>query len=292
LSAVELNGVYPDLPRERYDELDGRVNFSTAKAMGKSPAHYAHALTHRSPDTEPRKMGRLAHLAVFEPAVYARTVRTSELNRNSNAFKDFLEMAVLEGCEVIKEADHRRLMSISDAVRKHPVAGRYASGGQSEVTLLWTHRAAAMGALPGYELDCRARLDHLKLDEFVSDLKVVRDASPDGFGRACCDYRTFTQAAEYSDAVEALTGKRLPYYLLAVENFAPFAVQVYQVPQPILDMGRDEYRGWFDRIHACRRDNRWPEYAEGVLELGLPRWAMPQDDDSDLTEAGLIFPKE
>ena len=284
-------GIHVDLTRETYDTLGERVNFSTAKEMAKSPAHYLWKLSNKDEDTQPRKLGRMTHLAVFEPEVFAAKVRCSGLNRNSNAWKDFLADAEEDGCEVLKPAEHNHCAEIAAVVRGHPVAGKYVRGGQGEVTLLWTHASPNFDGLPGYALDCRARVDYLA-PGFISDLKGVRDASPEGFGKACVTYLTYVQAGIYREAVRVLTGQSLPYYLLAVESVAPYVTQVYEVPERLLAKGLDTARSWFDRIHACRRDGKFPGYAEAELELTLPRWADPEPDETDLSETGLIFPKE
>ena len=284
-------GIFPDMSREAYDALRDRVNFSTAKWMGKSPAHYAHAVEHGGgPDTNPLKLGRVTHLAVFEPGSFLSGVEVWEGKaRRGSAWEDF--RTINEGRELVTQAEYFQCAAISKAIREHPVAGKYTRGGQGEVTLLWTHESPAIGELPGYALDCRARVDYLA-PEFIADLKVVRDAGPEGFGRACASYRTYTQAAEYHDAVLALTGKDLPYWLLAVESTAPYVAQVYRVTEAQLAAGRAEYRSWFDRIHSCRRDGRYPGYAEAEMDLELPRWDMPPEDEEDLSETGLIFPEE
>lgn len=283
------NGIHETMTREQYNSL-ARVNFSKAKEMARSPEHYAHSLTSDSPDTNPRKLGRVTHLAVLEPEQFASGVEVWEGGtRRGNAWEDF--KAANEGKELVTQAEYFAAAAIGKAVRAHPIAGKYVNGGRGEVSLLWTHKAAAAAGLPAWDLDCKARLDYLA-PTFIADLKVVRDASPDGFGRACCNYRTFTQAAVYHDAVLALTGKSLPYYLLAVESSPPYVVQPYVVTEDVLAFGREEYSNWFSRINACRRDRLWPGYAEGVLALTLPRWAMPDDDETDIAEAGLIFPEE
>ena len=287
-AAEPENGIYQrsEFPRDRYDAIGRRVNFSTAKEMARSPEHYAHAVKHGGgPDTNPRKLGRVTHMAVFEPEAFVSGVEVWEGKaRRGGAWEEF--QGANEGKELVTRAEYFQVCAIAKAVREHPIAGKYTCGGAGEMTLLWTHKVEPIGGLDGYALDCRARVDYLT-QSFISDLKVVRDASPDGFGRACCNYRTFTQAAVYSDAVKVLTGRDLPYYLLAVESSAPYSVAVYRVPDEVLAIGRDEYRGWFDRIHACRRDAKWPGYAEAEMELTLPRWAAPSAEDVSAEELDL-----
>ena len=90
----------------------------------------------------------------------------------------------------------------------------------------------------------------------------------------------YVQAAMYVDGVEAVTGKRLPYLVLAVENTAPFVSQVYAVPDALLERGRREYRDWLGALAACREHKVWPGYATGPVELVLPKWAKDPTEEA------------
>lgn len=69
-----------DLPREQYDAITDRVNFSTLKLMGESPAHYKHAVDEKlTAEFDPRGdpdqsdallQGEASHVAALEPEVY------------------------------------------------------------------------------------------------------------------------------------------------------------------------------------------------------------------------------
>jgi exodeoxyribonuclease VIII len=275
-----------DLPREEYDRLDG-VNFSTLKEMAKSPAHYRHKLLGQDVDTDARKLGRASHIAALEPERFrSECVRWDGGRRAGKEWEAF--KAKHRGREILTEDEYQRCMDIQRAVRGDARALSLLSGGRGEVTLLWTHVAQAVGELPGYETRCKARPDFISPLAIV-DLKTTRDGSPEGFGREAWRYRYHMQAAYYADGYEAATGTRLPYFIIAVESADPCVVQVYRVPESKLAMGHAEYRGLLDRLAVCRRESRWPGYGDGELELELPRWAMAQNDDEDVTGLDLVL---
>jgi hypothetical protein len=274
------------IDREAYDRI-ARVNFSTLKNMAKSPAHYEHCLTEKDEDTDAKQLGRVVAMACFEPERFRAECVVWDMGRRAGkdwqAFRDRHQ-----GMEILTDGAHAKALAIGKAARSHPVSSRYMTGGRGEVTALWTHEAPAVGGLAGYSVDCKGRLDFLANAGAIVDLKTCRDASPEGFGRACAQYDYVTQAAFYSDGVKAATGKEWPFVIVAIESAAPYVVQVYQVPDELIEYGRDRYRTMLDRLVMCRSESRWPGYSEDVLPLTLPRWAMPANDDEDVDGLDLI----
>jgi hypothetical protein len=68
------NGIHYDVPRaEVYDAID-RMHWSKLKILGRSPAHLRHAMTAGFEDSNARKLGRVRHIATFEPERYAAQV--------------------------------------------------------------------------------------------------------------------------------------------------------------------------------------------------------------------------
>lgn len=272
-------GIDETLSREEYERLPGE-NWSRLKHLARSPAHYQHERYASPPDDTPaRKIGRCAHLAVLEPEVFTRSVAVWTGGRRAgNAWELFCEQN--DGRELLTEAEHAHCLAIAEAVRSHPVAGPLFSGGAAEVTIQWDAVLPALGGLPEQRIPCKGRVDYLRPDCIV-DLKTTRDASPSGFGRESWTHRYHVQGAWYSDGHEAATGRRLPYVLVAVESTLPLVVQVYRVPEPILELGRAEYRPLLERLAFCRSEDRWGGYSDGELELTLPPWATRGLDDDD-----------
>jgi hypothetical protein len=134
--------------------------------------------------------------------------------------------------------------------------------------VLWTHQQ------DGKSFEMKGRLDWIgDGDAPIVDLKTCRDASIDAFGKAAWNFKYHVQAALYRDAVEAVTGARKRYVLLAVESEPPFIVQPYVVPEHLLEQGRREYRDWLGMLAICREAKLWPAYGVDEMELTLPRWA-------------------
>lgn len=274
------------LPRDEYDRL-GRVNFSTLKWMGKSPAHYLYRLTTPDEkDTAARQRGRVVSMAVYEPARFRENcVVYDGKTRRGKEWDAFLDRH--PDHEILTESAYETAIAISKAVRASAQAAPYVSGGKGEQTVLWTHEVPATETLPGYKIDCKGRLDFVANCGAIVDLKNTRDASRTGFGRQVVNYDALAQAAMYVDGFLAATGRELPYVLVAVEAAPPHVPQVYRVHPEQLEIGRERYRGWLDRLHVCLEENDFPGYEREPVDLVLPRWATP--DEEDVTALDLVL---
>ena len=275
-----------DMSREDYDRR-GEVNFSTLKLLGmKSPAHYhASLLAPVGGDTNARQRGRAVHCAVLEPARFRTDFAVGGARRGTKKWKAALAANV--GKEVLTQDGYDEAVTMAKAASAVAAARPYLSGGRSEATLLWPFVREAMGSLEGYEIPCRSRLDFIADCGAIVDLKTTRDASPSGFGREVGRYGYHVQAAFYQEAYFAVTGKRLPYKFVALEAAWPHVGAVYSLTADALELGRETYCGWMDRLRECQRTNHWPGYGEGEMDVELPRYLMP-DDDENYDLSGLV----
>lgn len=250
------------LGREAYERIDAE-NFSSLKHLLKSPAHYKAAKESPRESTDAMRLGRCVHLAVLEPERFAREVTVWEGGRRFGkeweAFKSAAESAGQEILTLDEQAECRR---IADAVRELSLF----AGGMAEVTLTWSHKV-----VEGFALKCKARLDYVA--DCIFDLKLTRCSAPKAFCRQAYDLGIHIQAAMYQDAYAAVTGKRLPYFVVAVEREQPHVVTVFRVPESVIDAGRGEYDRLLATLALCRQRNEWPGYASEPVDLELPRWA-------------------
>jgi exodeoxyribonuclease VIII len=214
-------------------------------------------------------MGRAVHLAVLEPSRFKSSIATylggARRGKDWDAFKEYHA-----GKELLLPDEHGECLSIAAAVGSNSAAMKHLAFGHGEVTVLWDHQL-----LPGHSIQCKARLDWLGPDSIV-DLKTTRDASPDGFAREVHKYGYHVQASYYQDGHAAASGRRLPYFIVAVESEAPYAVTVFRVPESLLSIGRAAYTGYLTKLALARAEDSWPSYADGEVELTLPKWATVQ----------------
>lgn len=276
MSTMRTPGVY-FMPRDEYDHLP-RLNWSKLKHLEKSAQHFQYYLLNEDEDTDARKLGRAVHLAVFEPELFRATCVVWDCGaRRGKDWEAFVKRN--EGKEILTENQHASALAISQSVRNHAIAQKYIAGGQGEATVLWEYLSPMTAEAPGFKLECKSRPDFLTDSGWLVDLKKVRDASPAGFGRAVWNYRYHAQAAFYVDAIKSVTGQERPVAFVAVEEKPPHVVQVYRLTQEQLELGRTTYRELLSTYNQCRSKNRWPGYADNELDVELPPYALPHEED-------------
>lgn len=271
-------GIYSRAEVADYDAIDA-VNYSSLKALARSPKHYRHHLLNGAKETRPMFKGTAAHVAVLEPERLALeyAIFTGK-RRAGKAWEAFEAAAIADGKKVIKEAELAEAVAMRDAVRADALASSYLSGGRHEVTVVWLDEETG--------LTCKGRIDFLRNDYVLVDLKTTRDAIPHWFGRDVARLQYHVQAAMYLDAVERLTGETARFVAVALESSPPYDVVTYDLPEPVISAGRDEYRRLLRLLVECRQENRWPGIGNGFeVTLSLPAWAMP--DEGDLDALGL-----
>lgn len=260
-----MKKLFLDLARKDYDAFK-RINWSTLKLMGRSPLHYATGLEAEREAKREFDIGNGAHALILEPDRFATDyISYPGARRAGEEWKAFLE--TYQGKEILKHEDFAAVIAMRKSVARHTAARELiGEAGHSEVTLLWDVEAGPA------KFECKARPDRITKSAII-DVKTTINASKAEFGRQCEKLRYHAQAAYYVDAHREVTGLVLPYFIVAIEKAAPFAVSVFHVPEKLLDVGRDEYMTYLAKLDACRQSNTWPGYSDGIVELELPHWA-------------------
>lgn len=287
------NEVLANLAREAYDKIGagedirtGVVRWSTLKRLiDGSPAHYRHALEcPEAYDSDTFLLGRAFHVAALEPELYDSTFEIWKGGRRgTNEHKEFVGSAIFRGKEAITLEQHRTARRMARAARRCVAAQPFLSG-RAEVSLTYSfEKPAVSDDLPGYLIRCKSRLDLLSDNGAIVDLKGTKDGSPEGFGREMHRYGYHAQAAMYRRGFALATGESSlrPCYLLAVENFEPHVAQLYRIPERELEIGAELVSEALDHLAMCRREDRWGGYFDGIMDLELPHYALPRDEDFD-----------
>ena len=247
------------------------VNWSTLKHMRQSPAHYRAALhAPPTPDTDALILGRVTHMALWEPDRLLTDVVVWEgATRRGKAWDAF--QAEHAGKDIIRPRDLESIRCMADAVRSHPVSGPIlAKSGKGEQTLTWTD---ARTSLP-----CKARIDWLTDDGDLVDLKTTADLDPRAFAAAVHRYGYHGQLAHYRSGCIANGHKMNRVLVIAVEKTEPYDVVVYQLedgPGGALFAGRQLRDQLLDQLSACIDADTWPGRAPDAVEpLELPHYAL------------------
>lgn len=286
-TVLPVPGLYTrgEISFEEY-KLINAVNQSSLKVIAKSPLHYQHRLENDLDETQPMRLGSVAHCACLElPKLNSRyrvwaprDEHTGELKKDDFRGTEYLQFATLAALEkktVIKQRELDAGMRIRGAMWRNRLAERYLKKGIPEVVMIW--RDAVTGVL------CKARLDWLSLSvpDVIVELKTARDVGPWAFSSAFAKAGYDVQAAFYHDGYVACTGRAPGGKCIAIENVEPHDTVVYDLAE-VIDPGREIYRKYLERLVECRKAGEWYGQAETAEQvLRLPKWRDPFDDESD-----------
>jgi hypothetical protein len=244
-------------------ELGRSLSVSGAKTLLRTPALFDYQRKHGRPPKDAFDVGTLAHELILRGG--DKRIRVIDCyDWRTKASQEAKKAAHAEGMVPVSRADLLEASRMARAVRRHPLASAILSEGRPEVSFYWID--------PDTGITCRGRVDWLR-DNAIVDVKTCADASPEAFAKSCANFRYDMQADYYTDGIEAVTGRRLPFLFICVEKEPPHLLAVYQLDEEALERGhRDNAEA--RRIYAeCESSGVWPGYSSDIELLSLPRWA-------------------
>lgn len=130
-------------------------------------------------------------------------------------------------------------------------------------------------------LPVKARIDLLPSDPNgpVIDFKKARSSEPSQFLKSALDLRYHLSAAWNLDVLRWAGIERKEFWLVAVEDSAPYAVSILKfldVPMSFLRVGRSKCRAAFKRLQSAYESKRWPDYGTHVAEDHAKPWMLPE----------------
>lgn len=243
------------------------LNYSGAKQILKSPAHFQASLLEERKDSAALKFGRLVHLALLLPREFVRVVkikpdldgRTTE----GKAAKKAFEESLVEGDEIV---DQEMYDVINDITESAEIA--VASLGIDSST--WITETPYSMEYNGVAIKGRPDLiTTINGEQVVIDLKTCMDASPAEFARTVHNFKYHMQAAWYLK----LTGAK-KFIFVAVEKEYPYAFRVYQLDEASISEGQKLMDEAVLIYNNSTKFNSWPSYTKDLTELSLPRYAF------------------
>lgn len=145
--------------------------------------------------------------------------------------------------------------------------------GKSEVAVTWDEEP-----IPGRPVACRGMIDHLKIDRgVIYDLKTIRSAHPKVCARHMIEYGYDVQYAAYTRALEALRPElagRTDFVFLFCETEPPYCITPARPNGTMRELGRTRWDRAVGLWNDCLTFNKWPGYADGIIELEAPPWAI------------------
>ncbi len=257
-------GIY-NMTEAEYRPLPG-LNQSSIPHLLKSGAHYLANLSEPK-STSALEFGNAFHMYVLEPEKFKREYVVEKIDGRTNKGK--LRKFELEASnlKVLSDDDFYCIRKMDENIKKHPIASKLLVGGYTEQVIKFKLKASN-----GMEVNCKAKIDYL-LPDTVIDLKNSKDSvDTASFSRTIEKWNYHVQGAFYSHGIETLSGTRPDAIFIAVEDVAPFAVNVIKLSEDHFSVGYREIYQALDVYERCLRENKFPAYAEVVSESRISKW--------------------
>jgi len=243
------------------------LNFSLAKHLLKSPAHFKAAMDEEREETDAMRIGTLAHAMILEGKdlrdMYAiKPAGMSFATKEGKAWRD------AQTLQILKEEDSNMIPKAAQAITENPHAEAFIKGCQ--------HREMAIvGTIMG--VPCKALLDLCGTNGVlwaIGDLKTCQDASPKAFARDVYNRDYDLQMVWYSTLLANAEGLEEPPYWnwISVEKTAPFVNAVY-TGRDFIESGMRKMETVLDRFKECTASGVWPMPYRGIIDLVKPDWA-------------------
>lgn len=266
-----MNEIITNMPEAEYHSHPA-VSKHGLDLIRKAPAHYRFAKDNPVQEaTLAMKFGTLAHLAILEPERYEReTFVMPRVDRRTKEGKAAYEeaMMVAEGRLIVTPEEHATLMGMQTALRTNDECIKVLDGATHiEPSLFWVD--------PMLDVACRARIDVVTPTALV-DYKTTDDASYEAFSKSVFNFRYHVQAAFYLHAWRQCGGTEpMKFLFIAQERKAPYLTAIYELTQPFLDLGDEEWLRDLSLYRHCMRTNTWPDYETNYRRIDIPRWLKP-----------------
>lgn len=238
-----------------------------------APARYWHERHNPRPSTPAQTVGTAAHLLVLEGKTVDDVCAVIPAGNDARTRKGKEKKAELEatGLPLIKEEDVKTTRDMADALTHHVTARRLLEDGRAELAGFWRDEE--------HGIWCRMRPDYLpRRLSVVSDYKTCEDASPEALPKTVARYRYDLQAAWYLDGMRALSRAADTFVFIFQEKLAPHLVTCATLDAEALGRGHRTKARARRTFAACRATGAWPGYPDQLHVVGLPTWAIRQEE--------------
>jgi len=275
-------GVFYDLADADYRQAPG-VSNSMLKHIALegeepgSPAHFVQSLSEPPTDSDALFMGRMVHSRILTPGeplpgvVAIPETYTNEKGEvkpwsgHAKVCKSWLAAQAEAGVRPLSPTHIADMDGLVNAIGQHPTCQLAFAEGKSEVSLFKSYRRD-QGMVRR-----KARLDWVSPGPALVDIKTCLDARACEFDRVIWTRRYYVQAAYYLDLWNELNPDDLKtnFVFIAVEKFAPYNLQLFDLDPRDLEDGRREYQRNLALVMTCLKQGVWPGYPTDIQPLKM-----------------------
>ncbi len=230
------------------------VRFSSLKQIGRSPAHYLHALENERESKRGQLIGTATHSLVLggpEVIAYHKT-------RSGNAWTEFQKEHASK--LILSTSEWLAATGCAEAIARHDDARLVLRGAHEVEIPTWRDLGRECGGRPD-----------VTAPDYVTELKTTgRSSDPEWFAREAIRMAYHAQIAWYLHGLREAGGRQGRGYVVAVEQQAPHAVTVLELTPRALLAGEKLCRIWLELLLGCEDSDAWPTYVQSVVPLDVP----------------------
>lgn len=198
----------------------------------------------------------------------------------TKAAKEERDAAVAAGKLPVLTKDAKDAMAIVADIRKGLDELGIRLTGVSEAKVEWTEQSSSGPVL------CRGMMDHLIADDGqIFDVKTCRSAHPKACTSHVIEYGYDIQHAAYRSALRALrpnVAGRERFTFLFIEELPEGSPRRVIITPAELDgrlreLGERRWARGVETWGACLSTNAWASYADRVIRLEAPDWALARE---------------
>ena len=237
-----------------------------------SPEKFKYFKEHPEEPTPALLFGQVFHKMALEPDTFdLEFVVMPDVDRRTKEGKqlwaEFLEQA--EGKTVIPAEMYEQAKAMCASLTAVPFAQKLLNG-RREVPFFWVDERT------GEECKCRTDCLNTQYSQpIIVDVKSATDASTEAFIKDAIKYGYDFQAAMYSEGVSKHIHQTSLFVFIVVEKTPPYAVNILQADELLLQRGHNIFRECIETYHECKLSGNWYGYLgknNQINTLALPAW--------------------
>lgn len=274
-----LVGRHEGIPAAQYHTGPGASKHGLDQ-LDRSPRHYKWMIDH--PEEEDRSaakdVGQAFHVKMLEPHLFNKKVVVKPEGaptKQSNAGKAFWASWETrhKAKAWITARDLKNMDGMYNAVQEHPVARSLLDPGLTSTEVTYYAIDPDTGCL----VRCRVDAEIMSAEQAIvaTDVKKTRDASYTAFVRDMAKYRYDVQAQFYTHVMgHAGQYEVLKFFFVAVEDEAPWGVNVFELGPEEKRTADIKWRRNLDVYAQCMKEGDWPGYSQDVRQVSYSQWQL------------------
>ncbi len=265
------------------------IGSTSLKKYGDSPAHYKHNRDNPQEPTAAMIFGSVYHIMILTPEDWNNDVFCLDETKRPVPDKDYrvkenkewkqAQFESNKGKLCISTEDYKTMKEMLAVLISHKEAWALLKDGVQEMS----YYADIDNAM------VKIRPDNYKKGKYIADLKSCEDASKSGFAMHVVNMGYHVSASMYVDVIriaETMEGENiedtptLPFFLIAQEKSAPYAVAIYLLDDAAMDLGRHQYENYLAQHKKCLETGIYKGYEQysdlpnNISTLSIPRYAF------------------